>query len=253
MKKIVVTIADGNNIELANNMVNSLRKFHSEEELPVYVVTGDELQAYLNEDPHFFYRATPILGERFLKEYDLVIKMDADQIVLGDLSYIWSTNYDIGTVLNINRVDPKRYGFVTTASIDPTEYFNCGLVAMRSKDFVNHWKNLCFSQHFGRLQFREQDLLNIICHYGQYKVKCFDYYDEMNNYYAWHGLVSKGETVRAKIIGKDVVIPRGDDGYPDRDVRLKVFHFAGGGNESRNYRLWFNEELINYIDELVKP
>lgn len=255
MKKIAFTIADDANLPLAKQMINTLRKFHSEEELPVHIVTGEELSGHLRDDPHFFYRATPVIAQKlFAQGYDLVIKMDADQLVLGDISYIWDqTSYDVGTVLNINRVDPITYGHISTCTIDPSKYFNAGLVAMRNREFVNHWSDLCFSEHFGRLQFREQDLLNIICHYGKYKVICFDHYDELNDYYAWHGLVSKGETPRAILKGNDVVIPRGDDNYPDRDTILKIWHTAGGSNEVKvNFRTAFSEELIKYIEGLIK-
>jgi len=254
MKKILVAVADANNLKLAKGFENSLRKFHDEEELPYYLVTGDELAKYLSDDPAFFYRATPILGKRFLNDYDVVIKVDVDQIVMGNLSYIWeqANRYDVGTVLNINRIDPPKYGLVTTSVIDAPEYFNCGLVAMANKDFVNHWDKLCHSKYFDRLQYREQDLLNIICHFGEYKVKCFDNYNPINGYFSWHGLVAKGETANAYLKGKDVVIPIDKTGYPDREVILKLWHTAGGNNETKvNYRIYFPEEMIKHIDWLI--
>lgn len=253
MKKIAFTIADNNNMEIANQMINSLRKFHSEEELPVHIVTSEELQQYLIEDPMFFYRATPVIGKRFLKQgYDWVLKLDADQIIMGDLSHLWEdVDYDVGTVLNYNRTDPKTYGNVTTYVIDPKQYYNAGLVAMNNLEFVDHWFTLCYSPYFDRVQYREQDLLNIMCHFGKWKVKCFDLHDPIQNISAWHGLLNKGEGVNMKLVDGEVILPANEDGYPSIDVKVKVYHYAGGGHEPKNFRIQFNEELIKHIEWLI--
>lgn len=252
MDRIAFIIADDKNLPLANNLVNSIRKFHDEEELPIHIVTGDELKEYLKNDPHFFYRATPVVARKF-KDYDLVIKLDADQICFGGLSYIFEQSYDVGTVLNINRVDPPKYGFVSIQGVTPAQYYNCGLVAMRSKDFIEHWHKVCMSDNFFGFQYREQDLLNVLCHFGTYNVKCFDNYDGIYEYMAWHGLVAKGECANAYLTeDKQVMIPIGTDNYPDMVTALKMFHFAGGGNEPRNFRIWFNDAVQKHIEWLIK-
>jgi len=237
---------------MAQQMINSLRKFHSEEELPVIIITGDDLKARLTKDPAFFYRATPVIAKELLEEYELVLKLDADQVVMGSLDFVLnSKGWDVGTVINYNRVDPAMYGLVSVASVPPEEYYNAGFVAMRSKEFVEHWHNMCFTQHFDRLQYREQDLLNILCHYGIWKVKSFDEYDPVYEYAAWHGLLNKGEGLNMKISNGEVILPKGKEDYPTQDVKVKVYHYAGGGNEPKNHRLYFNEELIKHIDWLI--
>lgn len=251
MKKplIAFTIADNKNMPMAKKFLNNLRKFHTEEELPFIIIDEEKIKSY--KDPYFFYRATPIIAKELIKDYELVLKLDCDQICLGNLSHIWEHNdYDVGTVLNINRVDPARYGFITTYVIDPQEYYNAGLVAMKSEGFVNRWYELCHSKYFDRLQFREQDLLNILCHFGNWKVKCFDRYDQLNDVSAWWGLIAKGETMKMVKNGDNVVLPKGADNYPDRDVLIKLFHYAGGGNEPKNHTLIFPEELVEYINYL---
>ena len=247
------TIADSANLPLAKKMINSLRKFHTEEELPMYIVTGKELEHYLKEDPQFFYRSTPVVANKLLKDYETVIKLDADQIFMGDISHILSLkDYDVGTVLNYNRTDPKTYGVVTVFNIDPQRYFNCGFVVMKNHEFVKHWLEKCYSEHFERLQYREQDLLNILLHYGNYNYICYDIYDRIRDYSAWHGLLNKGEGVHMKLVDGQVILPKGEDNYPAMDKIVKVFHFAGGKGENKNnYRIWFNEELISHIDWLV--
>lgn len=253
MKPVALfTIADSKHKDILAMFVNSLRKFHTEEELPLIVIGDDEIKKY--NDPNFFYRATPIIANELLSEYELVIKADCDQIVMGRLDHIYKDDFDwdVATVLNINRIDPSMYGNVTCCNIPPQQYYNCGLVAMKSKRFVQHWLNLCYSEHFGRFQFREQDLLNILCHFGEYQVKCLDRADAFKEQ-TWNGLVAKGEGVHMYLDDKGrVILPRGEDGYPDRNVIVKLYHFAGGNNEAKmNYRTHFNEDMIKYIAYLV--
>lgn len=251
MKPVVAfTVADKNNLPYYEMLKNSLRKFHSEKELPLVLYTEKDIT-----EKGDYYKQKPLFASKLMDEYECAIGLDADQIILGDLSYIWTQkNYDIGTVLNTNREDPKKYGLVQGWGIPHNEYFNCGLVAMRSKQFVNHWLSICNSRYFPRFQYGEQDIMNILAHFGGYKVKCFDQYDKINNYYAWHGLVFKGEEMRAILKDGKVILPPDYQGYPDRPLEMKVWHTAGGGNEKKlNYRIKFNEELIKHIDTLVKP
>lgn len=245
-KKVIAFIpSDHTGLPMAHELINSIRKFHSEDELPIKIVDNPN-----KDDVDFWYRATPVIAKDLIKEYDLVIKLDNDQICFGDLSHILTSPYDVGTVLNINRVDPPYYGLVQFQGVAANEYYNNGLVAMRSEAFVNEWYRLCFSKYFMRLQYREQDILNILTHYGNYQVKCFDNYTDKDNY--WNGLVAKGETIHASLKDGKVIIPKGKDNYPDRDTILKMWHTAGGKSETkRNYRIAFSEELISYISWLI--
>lgn len=246
-------VADDKHLSLANMLMNSIRKFHTKEEFPIDIITGTELKNYLDADPQFYYRATPVVAQKYINEYDTVIKLDADQIVLDDLRRILSyKDYDVGTVLNYNRLDPRTYGDITVASVDPRDYFNCGFVAMRSPEFVRLWARLCFTNHFTKLRFREQDLLNLLCHFGNFKVRCFDFYDAMHGYWGWHGLILKGETNRIELRDGKPVLPKGDDNYPPMDIQAKIFHQGGGNNEIKgNWKIWFTDEVNEYIDWLV--
>lgn len=252
--RIAFTIADESNMWMAEKLTNSLRKFHSEEELPLMVISGDDLKARLKKDPAFFYRATPIIARELIDEYETVLKLDADQIITGSLDFVLkSEGWDIGTVINYNRRDVQIYGAVTVWDIDITKYYNCGLVVMRSKEFINHWYDLCYSWHFNNYQMREQDLLNILCHYNPYKVKCFDYYDKVNDYSAWHGLVAKSEWQDIVLTDdkKLMLYPKGDN-YVSRPTEVKVLHWAGGhGEKKMHYRTRFSEDVVEYLDYLV--
>lgn len=223
--------ADKNNEEHFIKLQNSLRKFHSEEELPL--IRYELLEV---NDPHKWYRATPMIAMQLLEEYETVIKLDADQIILGDISHIWNIDADVGVVLN----DPNYP--IAVWDIGPqfgSPYFNNGLVVMKNKEFVANWWRLCNSFHFDRYQFREQDILNILASdYLNYRVDCLDLGDKV------HGELAKGLWAQARLEGDKVMIG---------DKQLVVIHFGGGNDPSKgNYRIKFQNDVVKRIEELIK-
>jgi len=250
MKKAVFfTVADKNNLVHAEKLIKSLRKFHSEEEIDTKIFTEKDIGETTN-----YYRQKPMFARELINQYELVIGADADQIITGNLDYIFTEPYDVGTVLNWNAVDEKMYGFITTMDIPPRMYVNCGLVAMRNKNFVEHWWNLCNSYHFNNLRYREQDILNVIAHYGEYDIECFDFPNQVKNYQAWHGLIAKGHYLDMVVRDGKLVLPA-KNGYPEVDKEIKVLHSAGGGNEPKvgdAFRTQFSEDVINYIAGLIQ-
>ena len=272
-KALFFAACDENNFKYAIPFWKSLTKFHSPKDIDMVLFTNEKKKENLAKlpqgiqivdvtpylrDPYFWYRQKPVLAEKFMDDYELVVGFDVDQLVLGDLNYILDTDdYDIGTVINWNRSDPQFYGDVEMMRIGilPIEYFNCGLVAMRSKKFVHHWAILCFSEQFNRVQYREQDILNVLCYYGNYNVRCFDHGDGVKNHYGWYGLISKGELGRAELRGKDIVLPKGfgDTPFPPTDQTLKVVHLGGGaGAPKDNWGLFFSPEVMKRIQELIQ-
>lgn len=272
---IIYSAADINNFSYAVGLFNSITKFHSPKDIDMVLYTNEtrpeqlqrlpkgvrheDITKLLKDDPAFWYRQKPILSEPLLDEYECVIGMDADQIVMADISYIWKTkDYDVATVMNWNRIDPQTYGFVelNQIGINPMDYFNCGLVALRSKKFAHQWRVACFSPQFDRINFREQGILNILCYYGNYNVRCLDHQDELGGNKGWWGLIGKSELQFAKLTkNNEIVVPtgQGDTPYPPRDTQLMVLHFGGGSTPNKtNYRLFTqNEEVIKRLDYLI--
>ena len=238
-------IADNKNLPYFQMMGNSLQKFHPN--IPLILIGEDKIKKY--NDPHFFYRATPIVASELMNEYDCVIKLDADQIITGDLSHTWADDFDIGVVNNSNPREFKDYP-VSVLDIHPLAYVNCGFVVMKSKQFVEHWKQLCLSPHFFSYQMREQDLLNIMCFYMNYiyKVMLLDVGDK------WHGLIAKQYTQYTKLIDGKIILPKNEEWPTDGDKQIVAFHWSGGNNNpaKMNYRIIFPEEVIKFIDRLVK-
>lgn len=254
MKNPVVAFItyDESHKEDARKFKNSLRKFHDEKELPLVEIAGEDIKRRLAQDPQFFFRQKPIIASELIKDYETVIGFDTDQLVCGKINHLWeNADYDFGTVLNFNPTDYKQYGPITTYNIDCTRYMNCGLVAMRSEEFVKHWKDRCFvPELFETLQYREQDILNIIYYYGNYKTKCFDALDEFETEHKWHGIISKGEGLKMKLVDNKVILPKSAGGFPATDVIIKLYHW-GGPIKKFNYRVEFNEDIIKYFDWLV--
>ena len=162
-KLIAFSPCDNNNLANFNKLEKSFHHFHPNVELR-------RIDNPNPEDKDFWYRATPVLAKKLFDEgFDTILKLDADQIITGSLIDIIEdkTDYDVAVVLN----DPSFP--IQVWDIFP--YYNLGLVVLKSKAFVEHWLKLCFSEHFPKYQFREQDLLNILAsNYHNYRVKILD-------------------------------------------------------------------------------
>ena len=230
MKRCFFTIADRANMQYFEGLKNSLAKVTKD---PLILI--DEFKIQQLGDPQFFYRATPIIASGLLRDYDAVCKLDADQIILGNLDHIWEGDWDVGTVLN---------DFTYPIGVwDIKTYYNCGLVVLKNKDFVTHWLRLCMSDHFPRYQFREQDLLSILTSdYFNYRVKCLDDGDKI------HGEWAKSLWPQTFMRDGKVIIPT-----PKGEKELLVVHFAGGQDPNKgNYRIRFQPDVVKHIETLIK-
>ncbi len=238
------TISDKNNLKYFKMFENSLRKFHDQKELPLVLIGPEDLKKRLT-DKDFFYRATPVIAKEFIDKYDYVIKFDCDQIVTGNLSHLWEGEFDVAVVNNSNPREMKSYP-VSVWNINPLAYVNCGLVVMRSEEFVKHWYDQCFQPHFFNYQFREQDLLNILVQYGNYNVRKLD---EGNSYW---GLASKQYWPEIQLKEDKLILYKSEE-WPDKDKEIKILHWGGGNSPDKlNYNIRFKPDVIERLDFLTK-
>ena len=242
MKTKVVAFcpADNKNLDNFKRLEKSFHKFHPKIEL---MLIGEE-QVKKTGDPNFYYRATPVVGRTLLDKFDVVIKLDADQIITGDLSHTWEGEFDVGVVNNSNPRELKKLE-VKVWNIHPLSYANCGFVVMKSKKFVNHWYNLCNSVHFNFYQYKEQDLLNIMVFYGDWQTK---FLDAGKN---WHGLISKLYEPQMIVKNNELILPKNEE-WGNEDKTIKVIHFAGGNTNKGNIKLLFNKKTLKFVEGLVK-
>ncbi len=248
MKRAFFTIADKNNLAYYEGLKNSLAKFTND---PLILIDDEKIKQL--GDPHFYYRATPIVASGLLREYDAVCKLDADQIILGNLDHIWEGDFDVAVVRNSNPKEDKTYP-VRLWDISPAHYANCGFVVIKSKEFVNHWLKLCMSGHFNNYQYREQDLLNILIFYmgedfgGPYKVRHLDGGNK------WHGLVYKQYEPLVDIANGKLILRKNEEWPVDEDKEIVCWHVAGGNTPNKmNYKLRFSNKVSTYINKLVRP
>lgn len=229
MKKAFFVLATGKFKEYYQQLEKSFKHFNPDEELILF-----EEKDLPPNDPAIFYRSAPYFAKKlFDTGYDALVKLDSDQIITGNLSHLWDIDADVGTVLN----DPS----FPIQLWDIIPYFNNGLVILKNKDFVEHWLRLCYSPHFNTYQYREQDLLNILCSdYLNYKVWCLDLTDKI------YGEVGKPFWPKARMEGDKIMI---------ENKQVMVIHFGGGWDaaDKMNYKIRFQEPVIRYLDTLLKP
>lgn len=254
-------------------MLRSLVKFVSPKDVDIFWYTNETNPKVLKKvpadikledlnpllvDPAFYFRQKPVLMDMLLDEYEYVIGMDSDMLILGDLDYVLKTqDMDVGTIYNWNRFDQQFYPMVEIARIGiyPAEYFNCSLVACRSKQFAHNWLVNCFSPQFDRVQYREQDILNVMCYYGNWNVRCFDLPDNPAKHFGWYGIIAKGELSRAIVKDGKVIVPKGfgDTPFPPEDVQIHAISLGGGhGAIKDNWNQFFTPEVMDHINKLIK-
>lgn len=263
MKTVIFTVCDQNNLKYARKLIKSFKYFHPEKDFVLFTnakvenIPGVRILPITSTDKDIWYEQKPYFADILFREgYESVLGLDSDQLILGKLDYLFNTTgYDVGTVLNFNPLDFRTYGAISVNGVHyATEYYNCGLVMMRNHKFVKHWLRLCNSKYFPRFTYKEQDLFNLICHFGEYEVKCYDDADPDNNYFAWHGLLGSREALRMQMVNGEVYLPASPEGFPSRDIIYKVYH-AGNGqtpNDKLNHRLIFNEDVADFITGILK-
>lgn len=242
MSSIFYTIADNNNLPYAKMLEKSLKYFHPDIELKIF---GEQDIKDMNL-PEPYYVAKAYFGKQLSKDYDTVINIDSDVIVVGSLDDIINGSYDVGSVYNnlVGTPDPLQRPIIGLDRTNPLFYVNAGLVASKSKRFWSWWEDLNKRHFFKQYQFREQDTLNMIFYYGD--LNCVNFDNSPNVY----GIYLNGFWPKAELQGKDIVIP---DKIIGQKKTLKILHWAGGSQAIKmNYRTRFSEKVSNRIEEILK-
>lgn len=253
MKKPVVmfTVANEAHYPFAKQLEKSLRKFHTEKELPLKIVSGQTLSSYQNQDSKFHLRSTPFLAENLLKEYELVIKIDSQSVITGDLNYVLETkDYDVATVRDWNRIEVPSH---SVNGLLPIEYFSSNFVAIRSEVFAHLWNVDCDTPQFDRLAGRETDILNILCYYGNFNVRCLDDGDGVAKHQSWYGNISRSFWAYIEIDKDRLYVPK-QEGDRVRKVErdIRILNFKGQMGERINYKNKLDQKVQLRIEELIK-
>ena len=212
--------------------INSFKRFHPDIDLVVF--RQDMVDQVFKETGINFFTAKPVFAKLLTPNYDLVVNIDADSIVLGRLDEILEKDYDIGGVMNMNDYENRQI-----ENISVKQYLNAGLVASRNKQFWDIW------EHENRNAFKylcaENDILNLVWYnnpiVNKMKRKVFD---EKKGYYGCKSLNREKECYLED--GKVML----------RKEQVKVYHNAKGPRFPKlDFRkLGFTEEVSNHMDVL---
>jgi hypothetical protein len=248
-------------LDYSKKMIASLMKTNPKitEKADIILMTDKDFQQ-LGGTPREMLYMTPWFAKHLMKDYKTVVRIDSDAIVTGDITSCWEGDFDVAVAHNANPreivAQQQLMGrTVNVWDIDPLkEYVNCGFVVMKSERFVDHWIKLCTPERQPRYQFYEQDFLNILCYYGDYKVKFLD--NEPDN--KWWGLRAKGYWSEVILKDKKLILPKKSgteqDQWPeDTDKELVYLHFAGGNQPGKFDKLdvQFQPEVAKYLKYLI--
>ncbi len=101
----------------------------------------------------------------------------------------------------------------------------------------------------------EQDILNIMCYYGNWNVRCLDLPDSLakNPNHSFWGLIGKGEWKDSFLQNGEIFIPKGqgETPFPPEEKSLKVIHMGGGqGAPKDNWNAFFPPDVMERINEI---
>ncbi len=226
----------------ADKLIRSAKYFHPD--IPFHVLGTEEVDA-LGMPKEILM---PFVMNKFIDEYDMVVRLDADSMITGPLTeIIEAKDYELIGVRNNNDYGKAgKDNSITQFNVGVNEYLNAGLVATTSKAFLENWMDVCLSLGL-HLPFGEQTVLNGIkrkyntlivdgidkeCHYG---VSCLygDGSEEETHWDSW----------------KDIY-PAGDDLYL-KGKKVKVLHHAGGFMPNKLGFYMFNKQTLKRLTEII--
>ena len=190
-------------------MINSFRRFHPDIDLIVFrqdIV--DKLFAKKNID---WYMATPYFAQLLMDDYDLVVKMDADHIVLDRMTEVFDTvDYEVGFPWNFNDYENASFENITSEM-----YLQGGMVASTSKEFWLKWQEM--NKNNRKYKRRENDIVNLLV-YNEMSELELKIFDKEKDYYGCKSLDRESEFYIHKD-GKTMC----------RKEQVVAYHYAKGG------------------------
>ncbi len=210
---------------LASRVKHSFNYFHPD--IPFFIFTpNDEEKILGNKIPPATGLLSIVLRLRFipylLKQYDVIFFFDVDVVIASKLDEFLAVDYDLASSLNIARTSGD-------------DYFNAGVFAVKSKEFMQEWFKLTYDFKSG---FACQSAFNHLAHNGKYKVKVVDkencYYNERSRPYWGNIVISENQLFCNK-------------------RHLKVLHWAGGSSAltSKLSCKRFNKETREFLNKVT--
>ena len=176
---------------------------------------SDKLYSHSYFSKEMYYR---ILIPRCFNEYEKVLYLDCDMVVLGDLSKLYFTDLEdnmIAACRNLMHTQMHDY-ILDKLHLDPEKYFNSGLILFniqKCQNLENELWNIIGK--YGELAYPDQDLLNLVC-YGYVK------YLDLSWNYLFHLArlqTSKNEALHLNETDWDL--------YLKTQKKIKIMHYTG--------------------------
>lgn len=146
-----------------------------------YLYSGIKMQTHFHITIETYYR---LLMQDIMKNYEKVLYIDSDLVVLDDISKLYDTDmsgYCLGAVKDIDMAgnyhgkDPKRkeYFKTTLTMKQPYNYINAGVLVMNLAEFRKNYtrKKIIETIQQENWMYMDQDILNYMC---EGKIKFLD-------------------------------------------------------------------------------
>lgn len=211
MKKVAFTCVDDRlyYAEGTHLMINSFKRFHPDIDLVVF--RQDTVDKLFKEKNINWYQAKPFFAELLEKDYDLIVNMDADHIVLGRMTEVFdNVDYDVAFPWNFNDYENASFENITEEM-----YLQAGMVASTSKEFWKTWREA--NKDAMKYLRKENDIVNLVV-YNQMPELALKIVDKEKDYYGCKSLGREPEFT----IEKGKTMCRGEE--------VKSYHFARGNH-----------------------
>lgn len=185
--------------------INSFKRFHPD--IPLVIFRQDKVNEIIDGHTVNWLNAKPMFAKLLTDEYECVINMDVDQIVLGRLDEVFTTDYEIGSVVNMN-----DYESVSLETVPKEKYLQAGLIASRVPEFWDIWMKRSL-QDAWQCRCAENDTMNLVIYENNWKLKVFD---QDKDYY---GCKSLGRESEFTLEGNKVMC---------RGEQVRCYHAAKG-------------------------
>ena len=231
-----------------DEFVKSFHYFHPDIELKVFV--EEEVKREFAAFPELnWYNCKAWFAKLLYNDYDLVVNIDCDHLVLGELTSILAGDYDVACPANYNVFSNASLKVVSTGNnvselVSEYAYFQGGLIASTSKAFWDDY-DYASRKHSANLFYKENDVLNLLLALCDYKVKYLDGGNDfraINNFKEYYGCASLGRESEAYVENGQITL----GGCP-----MKAYHFARSGVNKLHPRELFSKEVCDHIYNVI--
>ena len=169
-----------------HKFINSFLYFHPDIDLVVF--RQDVINKVFKQGLNF-YNARPTFAKLLVKDYDLVVGVDADTVVLSKLDGILADDYEVGCATNYNDYENR-----TVENVSEKEFVQAGLVASRNPKFWDVWEEMNKEKDAMKYECKENDILSLIWK-NDYRIQGMKkkIFDKDKDYYGCKSLGREGE------------------------------------------------------------